>query len=100
MLMSTYSRLSAKELGTVEVILLGFNRHQLPRMLEILTKVEAGSVLDDFEIIFLEETLQEIQSVEYFADNHPEFQTLVCEVARLYELITEKASANQASVNG
>ncbi len=94
--MSQFSRLTPKEQGTVEVVLLGFSRHQLPRMLEILNKVNEGDVLDEYDIIFLEETLAEIQSVAHFADTHPEFQTLMAEVAELYERITLKGKANEA----
>ncbi|WP_053981794.1 hypothetical protein [Marinagarivorans algicola] len=94
--MSQFSRLSTKEQGTVEVILLGFSQHQLPRMLDIQDKVNGGDVLDEYDIIFLEQTLAEIQSVAHFADTHPEFQTLVAEVAELYERITLKATTHTA----
>ncbi|BCD99403.1 hypothetical protein [Marinagarivorans cellulosilyticus] len=91
----TYSKLSPKELGTVEAILIGFNKHQLPRLLEIQERVNHGEMLNEFELVFLEETLQEVQDTEYFADRHPEYQKLVAEVASLYECITHKARANQ-----
>jgi len=90
-----HSGLTQDELGTVEAVLLEFNRHQMPRLLDIKQQVERGEVLDEFEIIFLQETLQEIRRCENFADKHVEFQMLMAEVAALYHHITQRAAKNE-----
>lgn len=98
--MSTSSKkLTPTELGTIEAVLLGFNRHQLPRLLDIKERVDRGEVLDEYEIIFLEETLQEVQSCEYFAESHPEYKLLVAEVANYYDHISHQAMQNQKIKN-
>ena len=95
--MSYHEKLTPRQLGTVEAVLLGFNRHQLPRLLRIKAKVDDGGLLDKFDITFLEETLDEIRASEHFADQHEEFRLLVAEVAGLYDHIWKQAKANEQS---
>lgn len=95
--MSTKSRLTERELGTIEAVLIGFNKHQLPRLVAIKKKVDKGGVLDEFEITFLEETLAEIRAGEYFADHHDDYKTLMGEVAELYQHIAQRAKDNEGS---
>lgn len=91
------SKLTPEELGSVEVVLLGFNRHQLPRLLDIKSRVDSGDLLNEFELVFLESALQEVRDSQHFADYHPEYKLLISEVANLYKHITQKAIENQSA---
>lgn len=88
-------QLTPDELGTIEAVLIEFNRHQMPRLLDIKTRLDRGEILDEFEIIFLQATLQEVQQCEYFVQQHPDFTVLLSEVASLYTYITRHAAENE-----
>lgn len=92
----THSGLTQDQLGTIEAVLIGFNKYQIPRLLTIKKQVDAGEVLDEVDLIFLQETLHEVQSCEYFAETHEDYKTLMAEVAALYNHISHKATENQA----
>lgn len=41
-----------KELGTIEAVLLDFNEHRLPGLLDIKERVDLGEMLNEYEISF------------------------------------------------
>ncbi|WP_086932056.1 hypothetical protein [Agarilytica rhodophyticola] len=92
---NNHTRLTDKELGTVEAVLLDFNNHRLPSLLRIKDRVDNGATLEDYEIDFLAETFEHSRGSDHFADIHPEFRKLVSQVADLYHHITSKALENE-----
>lgn len=59
-------RLTPKELGSVEVVLENFNKHDLPRLLNLKKYVDVGGTLDEFQLSFLEQAMKKSRgSIEF-----------------------------------
>ena len=87
--------LSEKEAGLVEVIVQRLEEQRIPRALDILARVENGERLNEFDISFLEEAMQDAMEVKPFIDQHPEWQEFSTRLFALYKDITSKALANE-----
>ncbi len=81
--------------GVLEVVMERFQKHRLPRILDIKKLVEGGATLSDMDISFLEEVFKDTEQYKGFVDKHPEFQALYAKMVHLYEDITDKALANE-----
>ncbi len=62
------------ELGKIETVLDRLVKFRLPRIMDIKQRVDAGETLNEFEIVFLEEALEDAERNKQFVDHHPEFQ--------------------------
>ena len=82
---------STMDAGLIEVILERLEKQRLPRLLEIKEKVEGGHSLDDFDVDFLEMSMEDARSFIPVIDRHPEYQSLAAKVMDLYKTISEKA---------
>ena len=82
---------STMDAGLIEVILERLEKQRLPRLLEIKEKVEGGHSLDDFDVDFLEMSMEDARSFIPIIDRHPEYQSLAAKVMDLYKTISEKA---------
>lgn len=85
----------SNDAGVVHALLENFNNKQLPRMLEIKAKAERGEKLSDFELEFLERTLNETRSANHLLDRHPEYHEFASRVMTLYKEIATAALANE-----
>ena len=81
--------------GVVHVLLENFNNKQFPRMQEIKAKAERGEKLSDYELEFLEHTLNEVRSINHLLDRHPEYHEFASRVMTLYKEIATAALANE-----
>ncbi len=86
---------SSADAGTIQVLVEQLEKHELPQLLSIKEKVEAGEVLEDFDIDFLEQVFKDANATKPLLDRHPEWQPLAAKVFALYKEITEKALENQ-----
>ena len=86
---------SSTDAGTIQVLLEQLEKRELPRLLSMKEKVEAGEVLADFEIEFLDQVLKDANTTKPLLDRNPEWQPLAAKVFALYKEITEKALENQ-----
>lgn len=91
----TYTTLTEKELGIVEAVLVDFNNHRLPRLLNLKSRVGQGEKLSDHDINFLNELFELSKGSDRFAEHHSEFRALVDRAANLYQSITSKALENE-----
>ena len=82
---------STMDAGLIEVILERLEKQRLPRLLEIKEKVDGGHLLDDFDVDFLEMSMEDARSFIPVIDRHPEYQSLAAKVMDLYKTISEKA---------
>lgn len=81
--------------GMIQVLLDRFNSQRFPRALELKAKVEGGGRLEQFEVDYLADVLNDIRAIKGLVDRHPEYQALVVKGMQLYTEITEKALANE-----
>ena len=86
---------SSKDAGTIQVLLSRLNEQRLPHALSLKDKVDRGERLDDYDISFLKDVLEDAQGAIALAGRHPEFQPLVAQLMGLYGEITSKAVANE-----
>ena len=75
----------------IEVVLERLEKQRLPRLLEIKEKVEGGHSLDDFDLDFLELSMEDARSFIPIIDRNPEYQPLAAKVMDLYKTISDMA---------
>ncbi len=86
---------SSTDAGTIQVLVEQLEKQDLPQLLAMKERVDAGKVLEDFDIDFLEQVFREANTTKPLLDRHPEWQPLAAKVFALYKEITEKALENQ-----
>ena len=91
---------ASKDAGVIQVLAERLEKQRLPRALAIKEKVEAGEVLGDEDIAFLEEVFTDAKEIGPLLDKHPEWQDLASRVLGLYEQITAKALENEERASG
>lgn len=84
-----------KEQGVIFTLVERFQNQRLPRTLEIKKRVDAGGLLTDEELYYLEEVIKEARRIEPLIEKHPEWLELYSKAIHLHKEITEKALANE-----
>ena len=90
---------STKDAGMIQVLVDQLEKQELPRALSIKDKVDAGEVLDEFDIEFLEKMLKDADTIKPLLDRHPEWQPLAARMMGLYKEVTGKALDNQKAAD-
>lgn len=85
----------SKEEGVILALEERFEKLRLPRLLDLKGKVDAGAVLDEPDIEFLERVIHDAVSSKPLVDRHPEWRDFCAYVIHLYEEITEQALKNE-----
>jgi hypothetical protein len=85
----------SKEDGVILALIERFEKQRLPRLRELKEKIEAGELLSDGDLEFLDTVIHDAQQSKALIDKHPEWQAFCAEVVHLYETITEKALNNE-----
>ena len=75
-------------------------KFQIPRALEIKSKMEAGELISDHDITYLLALLKDGQHAKPRVDAHPELQALSAQMVELYHEITGEALENERRLNG
>lgn len=81
--------------GVVLAIVERMETQRLPRALDLKAKVDAGGVLEDLDIDFLERVFADCNALKPMLARHPEYQDLAARMMSLYHAITERALANE-----
>jgi hypothetical protein len=85
-----------EDTGMIEALLQRLNDFRLPRLLELKERVDSGATLEEYDIEFLEQVLDDAHAGKPLCDRHPEVQPLVAKLTALYHEITSKALENEA----
>jgi len=81
--------------GVISALVERFEKHRLPRVLEMKERVDQGEKLTDLDIAFLKEVFADAGNIKPYIDRHPEYEAVVAQALGLYHDITEKALENE-----
>jgi hypothetical protein len=85
--------------GTIEALL-----KRLPFRLEraqaLKTRVDAGEMLLDSDIAFLQRVVRDSETIRPILSRHPEYQQLAAQAMDLYQQITKAALENESRNTG
>lgn len=85
-----------KDKAVLETLIERFEKHRLPRLLDIQENVEQGETLSDVDMDFLEQVFKDArQNKRYLQTGDDELKVLMMKVLALYKEITEKALENE-----
>jgi hypothetical protein len=84
-----------EDLAVVTTLLERFTKQRLPRLREMLARVDAGEPLDDVDLEFLEQALEDGRSAGPIIERHPELDELVKKIVGLYHEVMTKALENE-----
>lgn len=84
-----------KEQAVIFTLVERFQNQRLPRALAIKKEVDAGGLLTEEELHFLEEVNKEARGIEPLIQKHPEWLELFSKAVHLHKEITEKALENE-----
>lgn len=68
---------------------------RLPALMRLKDRLDAGEVLTEYDIRFLQEAFTDAQNNKALIDNNPESQEISAQVLHLYKVIMDKATANE-----
>lgn len=86
--------------GTIQVLVERMQSQRLPRAMALKDKVDRGEMLDDFDLAFLQEVVNDSSAIRPLVDTHPEWHELVAKVSNLYKEIADKALENAKKAGG
>jgi hypothetical protein len=81
--------------GVIHALVERLNTQRLPRALDLKKKVDAGEVLGEYDMTFLESVFQDAETIKPLMNRHPEYQQLVAKIIKLYKEIVDKAMENE-----
>lgn len=83
-----------KDKGIIAVMLKEFETDHYPRAKLLKQQVDNGAVLDQYDLIFLDETLEVAHRTIALISRHPEYASLAKEIILMYEEIMSKSQQN------
>ena len=85
----------SQDQGIATVIVERMQELRLPRALDLKAKVDAGGVLDDLDIDFLEKVFADSNEFKQLLAPNPDYEELAGRMMALYHDITTKAMENE-----
>ena len=85
----------SEDAGVITVLVERFEGERLPRALDLKEKVDQGETLNDIDIAFLEQVLEDANKLGPLLERHDEYHKLVAQATSLYKEITDKALENE-----
>jgi len=86
--------------GIAVVLVERMQSQRLPRALALKEKVDRGEMLDDFDLAFLQQVVNDSAAIRPMIDAHPEWQETVAKLSNLYKEIADKGLENAKKAGG
>jgi hypothetical protein len=86
---------SDRDVGVLTALAQRMRDQRLPRALAIKERVDAGGVLSDRDMQFLEEVLSDANRIAPIVRRNPEYAGVAGRMVELYKEITAKALENE-----
>ena len=86
---------SDNDAATIQVVLERLEKFRLPRALAVKARVDAGEALNDSDIQFLKQALEDAAGIQAVAGRNAEYHALATKMVGLYDEITRKALENE-----
>jgi hypothetical protein len=91
----------SKETGIIAVLAKRLVDERLPKALALKERVDRGELLNELDLNFLEQVIEDANTVWPLAKNNPRVLEVAGRMMQLYREITDKGLANeQASAGG
>lgn len=89
-----------KDLGLITTLVKRAVEVRLPRAEALKAKVDAGEVLDEYDLAFLKDVFEDARTIGPLVEHHPEYQDIGMRMLGLYKHITAKALENEQARQG
>ena len=85
-----------KDNAVLKTLIERFQKHRLPRLMDIKKNIDQGETLSDFDMDFLQQVFKDARQNEtYLQTADDELKALMMKILALYKEITEKALENE-----
>lgn len=84
-----------KHAGTMQAMVEEFEKHRLPILLKIKDKVDRGQRINQGELEFLEQVIEDAGRTMHLMVSYPELHEFCQHVVHFYQEITAKALENE-----
>lgn len=81
--------------GVFSVLIQRLETQRLPRLLELKARVDQGEKLNEHDLHFLQEVLNDAKKAHPLIAEYPQLDPLASKLTTLYREITETALANE-----
>ena len=86
---------SSKDQEVIAALLERMKTQRLPRARDLKAKVDRGELLDEHDVGFLTQVIEDSHAARTLLARHPEYQELAANMINLYNEITTKALENE-----
>lgn len=83
------------DLGVITAVFEHLDMEAIPRALAVKSEIDAGSTLNELDLLFFEECLEEMANLLHVIDHYPDYQLVAGKMVALCHDITRKALENQ-----
>ena len=92
--------LASKEAGVLAVLARRMTDERLPKALALKERVDRGELLNELDLGFLEQVVQDARRIQPIVDSNPRAKEVAGRMLQLYREITQKALQNEETGKG
>ncbi len=90
----------SKETGVLTALARRMVDERLPKALALKERVDRGEVLNELDLAFLEQVVQDARHIQPMMDANPRAKEVAARMLHLYHEITQKALDNEQAGKG
>ena len=90
----------SKETGVITALATRMTEQRLPRALALRARIDRGEVLNDLDLAFLQEVLDDARRMGPIMEKDPRVHDIAARMLQLYREIIDKALQNERAGKG